>query len=65
MPNSSHMDVHTIYDLTVVHLFKRIFNLESHAINTLQASRYLNPALGVARGKERHLPRLQHFGCVN
>jgi len=25
MHNGSHMDVHRIYDLTVVHLFKRYF----------------------------------------
>jgi len=27
MRNGSHMDVHKIYHLTVVHLFKRFFNL--------------------------------------
>jgi len=31
MPNSSHMDAHRIYDLTVFHLFKCIFNLKSDA----------------------------------
>jgi len=39
------MDAHRIYDLTVVHLFKCIFNLGPRAVNMLRAPRYLNPAL--------------------
>jgi len=45
MPNGSHMDVHKIYDLTVVHLFMCILNLRPRAVNMLRAPRYLNPAL--------------------
>jgi len=41
------MDVHRICDLTVVHLFKCIFNLGPRADRMLRAPRYLNPALGV------------------
>jgi len=33
MPKVSHMDAHRICDLTVVHLFKRIFNLGPRAVN--------------------------------
>jgi len=39
------MDAHRIYDLTVIHFFKCIFNLGPRAINMLRAPRYLNPAL--------------------
>ena len=39
VPNGSHMGYHEIYD------FKCIFNLEPRAVNMLQASRHLNPAL--------------------
>ena len=46
MSYGSHVDAHRIYVLTVVHLFKRIFNLGLRAVNMLQAPRYLNPALG-------------------
>jgi len=35
----------TEYDLTVVRLFKCIFNLGSRAVDILQAPRYLNLAL--------------------
>ena len=45
MLNGSHMDAHRIYDLTVVHLFKCIFNLGPRAVDMLRALRYLNPAL--------------------
>jgi len=45
MRNVNHMDVHKIYDLTVVRLFRCIFNLGPRAPNVLQAPRYLNPAL--------------------
>jgi len=34
-----------IYDVTVINLFKRIFNLGPRAVNTLQAPGHLNPAL--------------------
>jgi len=44
MPNDNHMDAHIIYNLTVVVLFKCIFNLGPRAVNMLQAPRYLNPA---------------------
>jgi len=44
MPSGSHMDVHRLCDLTVVHLFKWISNLGPRAFNMLQAG-YLNPAL--------------------
>jgi len=49
MPNGSDMDTHRIYDLTVVHLFKCIFDLGPRAINMLQAPRYLNPELLLMR----------------
>jgi len=42
------MDAHRIYDLTVVHLCKCIFNLGPRGLNMLQAPRYFNPA--VVRG---------------
>jgi len=45
MYNVSHMDVHRLYDLPVVHLFKCFFNLRPRAVYTLQASRHPNPAL--------------------
>jgi len=45
MLNGSHMDAHRIYDLTVVHLFKCIFNLGPRAVDMLRALRYLNPVL--------------------
>jgi len=47
MPNGSRMDARKMYDLTVGHLFMCIFNLGPHAVNLLQAPRYLNPALTV------------------
>ena len=37
MPNDSHMDAHRIYDLTVVHLFKCIFDIGPRTVNMLQA----------------------------
>jgi len=43
--NSSHTDVHRIYDLTVVHLFKCFYKLGPRAVDMLQAPRHLNPAL--------------------
>jgi len=45
MLNGSHMDVHRICDLAVVHLFKCIFNLGPPRSFMLRAPRYLNPAL--------------------
>jgi len=45
MLNCSHVDAHIICDLTVVHLFKCIFNLGSRAVITLRAPGYLNQAL--------------------
>jgi len=39
------MDTHRIFDLTVVHLFKRICNLGPRAVYMLQAPRHLNLAL--------------------
>jgi len=45
MPNGIHTDAYGNYDLTVVHLFKCVFNLGPRAVNILQALRYLNPAL--------------------
>jgi len=39
------MDAHRIYDLTVVHLFKCIFDLRPRAINMLNAPRYRNAVL--------------------
>ena len=48
MHSGSHMDTHRIYDLTVVHLFKCIFNLGPRALHMLQAPRHLNPALNSA-----------------
>jgi len=45
MLNDSHMDVHRICDLTVLHLFKCIFNVGPLAVIMLRAPRYLNPAL--------------------
>jgi len=42
MPDSSHMDVRIIFDLTVLHSFKCIFNLGPRDVNMLQAPRYLN-----------------------
>ena len=44
LPDGSHMDVHRIYDLTVVHLFKRILSLALHDVIMLQAPRN-HPAL--------------------
>ena len=38
-------DVHRICDITVVHLFKCIFNLGPRAVIMLRAPRNLNPAL--------------------
>jgi len=45
MRNVSRMDGHIIYYLTVVHLFKCIFNLGARAVHMLLAPRHLNPAL--------------------
>jgi len=45
MTDGSHMDAHIIQYLTVVHLFSYIFNFGPRAVDMLQASRYLNPAL--------------------
>jgi len=45
MPIGGHMGTHKIYDLTVVHLFKCIFDLGPRAVNMLQAPRYLNQEL--------------------
>jgi len=45
MLNGSHMDVHRICDLAVVHLLKCIFNLGPPRSFMLRAPRYLNPAL--------------------
>jgi len=45
MPNGSHMDAHRIYDLTVVHLFKCIFDLGPRALNMQKAPRYRNAVL--------------------
>jgi len=49
MRNGSDMDAHRICDLTVVRLFKCIFNLGPYAVNMLQTPRYLNPALDIGR----------------
>jgi len=49
MLNGSHMDLHIIYHLTVVHLFEWIFNLGPRAVNMLQAPHYLNPALVITQ----------------
>jgi len=45
----SRIDAHRIYDkgLTIVHLFKYVFNLGPRAVHMLRAPRYLNPALVV------------------
>jgi len=45
MPNGNHMDAHTIYDLTVVHLFKSFFNLEPRIVKCYRPHFNLNPAL--------------------
>jgi len=45
MPDGNHMDAQRIYYLTAVHLFKCSLNLGPRAVNMLQASRYLSPAL--------------------
>jgi len=39
------MDVYKIYDLTVVNLFKCVFNLGPRTVNMLQVPRCLNPAV--------------------
>ena len=38
------MNAHIIYDLTVVHLFKCIFNFGPSDVYMLQVPRHLNPA---------------------
>jgi len=47
LPNGSHMLAHRVYDLTVVHLFKRILNLGPRAVKMLRDPRYLNLVLVV------------------
>jgi len=45
MPNGNQIDSHRIYDLTVIHLFKGIFDLGPRAVKMVQAPRYLDRAL--------------------
>jgi len=46
MHNGADMDAHIFCDLTVVHLFKCIFNLGPRAVYMLRALRHLNLVLG-------------------
>jgi len=45
----------------VVHLFRGIFNLEPRAVNMLQASHHLNPALRMG-SKICFIPLTRHLG---